>query len=146
MKDNQKTLKVLVATKELQGVRKNDFSFTDEGELVKFASACDGEEIDGGCGCRRAFAGVDSLKASTTAKVVEIELTPETFKQRLHESEIKAGWMDPIGTLDKEAQEYLDNISKELLDLASHFPVGMILEKRGDTIQERYPDPVKNNR
>src|SRR3990172_8245236 len=65
-------VKVLVATAETQGERSNDFCHTVEGELVTWpALECSGESVDGGCGCRRALCGVGSLKATTTAKVVE---------------------------------------------------------------------------
>ena len=40
-------MRFLVATKETQGQRKNDFSHAREGELVKFGFECDGEEVDG---------------------------------------------------------------------------------------------------
>ena len=57
-------MKMLVATKETQGKRRNDFCWATEGELVRFAFQCDGEAVDGRCGCRRSFCGLDSHKAS----------------------------------------------------------------------------------
>jgi hypothetical protein len=59
-------MKVFVSTKDGQGIRNNDFSWTNEGELVKFALECDGEKIDGKCGCRRSMSGFDTHKATTT--------------------------------------------------------------------------------
>ena len=47
-------MKVLVATRNTQGQRGNDFCFVPEGEIVAFPAAeCTGEKIDGSCGCRR---------------------------------------------------------------------------------------------
>ena len=40
-------MKILVATKETQGNRKNDFCFCDEEEIVKAGMECDGESVDG---------------------------------------------------------------------------------------------------
>ena len=37
----------LVGTKETQGKRKNDFSWTTDGEPVMYGSECDGEKVDG---------------------------------------------------------------------------------------------------
>lgn len=56
-------MKVMVATREGQGFRENDFSWTKENELVGFTSECDGETIDGNCGCRRSMSGFDTHTA-----------------------------------------------------------------------------------
>ena len=66
-------MKVLVATSQTQGQRENDFNFCVEGELVTVGLVCatDRYDPDGGCGCGRAFAGLNSHRATTTAKVKE---------------------------------------------------------------------------
>jgi hypothetical protein len=124
-------IKALVATKETQGQRKNDFSWCDEGELVTFAFECDGETIDGSCGCRRAMAGLVSHTATTTFKVAEVEITPLEYLEAVTASNIK-GWGD------KPSIRELSRVDcNELIRLAEVFPVGTILEKRGNKIQER---------
>ena len=67
-------MKILVATKEGQGQRKNDFCWAEEGEVVKFPSECDRETVDGRCGCRRSMSGANSLKGTKTMKVVEFDI------------------------------------------------------------------------
>lgn len=64
-------MKVFVATKEGQGLRENDFSHTDEGELVLFSYGCDRDKdnVDGGCGCRRGMNGFNTLKAPPHLKL-----------------------------------------------------------------------------
>jgi hypothetical protein len=126
-------MKVLTATKEKQGKRKNDFSHTKEGELVKFGMVCDGETTDGGCGCKRSTVGFGTLKATTTIKVEERNITEKEFIQQYIESDKKAGWYEYRKDGDKEIIED----AKYLLELADSFDVGTILEKRGNKIQTR---------
>src|SRR4029078_5543731 len=70
-------MKVLVATRRSQGDRKGDFSFCVPGELVYLASICDCDLLfpKHGCGCSRGFAGLSSLRATTTAEVVDLDFT-----------------------------------------------------------------------
>jgi hypothetical protein len=130
-------MKVFVATKRLQGLRKNDFSHTLEGELVKYGFVCDGETVDGHCGCMRSMVGFESQKATTTFKVVEMPITPEEFWNKYIESERKAGWVKE--SAEKADLKVFKAVAKELLKLASHFQVDTVLEKRGYRIQTRVP-------
>jgi hypothetical protein len=120
-------MKVLVATKEKQGVRKNDFSWTNEGELVMFGFECDGESVDGTCGCRRSFSGFETRKATTTAKIADVKYSVDEYLRLFAESMKNAGWKRP--TMDAEACE--------LLRIANDFPMGAVLEKRGNKVQLR---------
>ena len=79
-------MKVLVGTKDTQGKRKNDFSFTDEGELVTFGTECDREAVDGHCGCKRSLVGMKTRKGTTTFKVVEKKISKVNYLQALKES------------------------------------------------------------
>jgi len=135
-------MKVLVATKRLQGVRKNDFSHTLEGELVKYGLECDGETVDGHCGCKRSMVGFESQKATTTFMVVEMPITSKEFWEKYIESERKAGWVRESTT--KAEMKTFRAVAKELLRLANHFPVNTVLEKRGSRIQTRVPTIVKS--
>ena len=67
-------MNVLVATHELQGQRKNDFSHTWDGEIVRFQFECAGEKVDGPCGCRRSMAGTDTAHATTTMKIIDMDI------------------------------------------------------------------------
>ena len=125
-------MKVLVATTKGQGKRSNDFCYANEGELVGFSLECDGERIDGGCGCRRSVVGFDSLKATTTFEVVDSPLTEQEFCALHWNSLCKCGW-DSIG-LKRESS---DAQAKCLLALAGRFAVGSVLERRGRSIRAR---------
>jgi hypothetical protein len=119
-------MKILVATKEKQGNRSNDFSWAKEGEMVKFGFECDGETIDGNCGCRRSLVGFDTAKATTTFKVVNKNLTKEKYKRLLLKSEKKAGFL--------HTKEAINGAVDELLRIANNFTIGDVLEKRGNQI------------
>jgi hypothetical protein len=127
-------MKVLVATKESQGVRSNDFNFVPEGELVKFSFECDDDGIDGNCGCKRSMSGMVTHKGTTTMKVIDLKITEEQIIKVLTESYKKGGWYKALGKGAKAA--ILDEV-KELLSIAKHFPLNTIIEKRGDDIQAR---------
>ncbi len=128
--------KVMVATKETQGRRKNDFCWATEGEILRFGMECDGEEVDGGCGCRRSLVGVDSMKATTTAKVVEMPgIDEKSLATIVGASLTKAGWGHLAPKEDFE--RYAADDAAELLRIAATFNEGDVIEKRGETIQTR---------
>jgi len=127
-------MKVIVATKSLQGQRSNDFSFTEEGELVKFSMECDREEIDGKCGCRRSFGGFKTSKATTTAKIIDSGMTKDDFIDLMKEALTRQGWYGgEISLSDYEVKEE----AEELLRIANAFEVGDVIEKRGEDINRR---------
>lgn len=126
-------MKILVATKEMQGKRKNDFSFCEENEPVMFGLECDGESVDGGCGCRRSLVGIDSRKATTTFKVVDLPINKIRYAQKLMDSVVSAGFYEKRSPIDKSI--YVQ--AKDLYDLACHFDGCGVLEKRGNKIQVR---------
>ena len=119
-------MKVLVATAETQGLRPNDFDFCVEGELVTVGLVCatDRRDPDGGCGCGRAFAGLNSHRATTTAKVNEIELSEDDYVEALRSSLTQQGWPT------SDVQE----LAWWLAQLVSEWPVGTIVERRIDDI------------
>lgn len=124
----------LVATKETQGRRKNDFSWADEGEPVHFAFECDRDKnnIDGGCGCRRAMSGLNTHKATTTFKVADID----TDVVALLKKHFTEGWRFS----EEEATKMAEQEAAELRRNAEFFGEGTILEKRGNRIKERLPE------
>ena len=86
-------MEVLVATSDTQGARENDFNFCIEGELVTVGLVCaaDEQDPDGGCGCGQAFAGLNSHRATTTAKVKEVDLSEDDYVEALRSS-LAQGW------------------------------------------------------
>ena len=128
-------MKILVATGETQRQRGNDFMWCREGEPVKFGSECDGEDIDGRCGCKRSMAGVESNKSTTTMKVVWMDLTRDELADMLLDNYKRAGWYKLMGP--EGAEERSKSEAAELLRMTADFPVGCVVEKRGDTLQIR---------
>lgn len=122
-------MKVFVATARGQGARASDFCWTVEGELVMVLFQCDrdGDEIDGCCGCRRALAGLSSSRATTTFAVADLPLAWDDYVTAISDSLKRGGWLG----LDS------DSMARELVDAAADFPVGEVLERRGDYIRPR---------
>src|SRR5688572_27701467 len=86
-------LPVLTATPRTQGYRSNDFCFTTASEIVMFGSECDGESIDGSCGCRRSLVGLDSLKSTTTFLVARLPLSRQELLAKFTPSLRRSGWL-----------------------------------------------------
>jgi len=118
-KDN--SLKILVSTKATQGKRDTDFSYVPENEIVTFSFSCDREtDIDGPCGCLRSMAGIECFKATTTVKIVDVPLTIDEYTEKLTNYANLAGYGKyPIPV-------------KKLLSVSRSYPVGTVLEKRGE--------------
>lgn len=132
-------MKLLVATKETQGQRKNDFCHVPEGEVVHFGFECDGETVDGGCGCRRSMCGLGCSKATTTMKVEDVENFSEVeLLQALADNYI-GNW----GMKWEEASKRAKEDAEELIGLARHFPTGRVVEKRGNKLRERSVKEVR---
>lgn len=132
-------MRVLVATRLTQGTRKNDFFWALEGELVGFAFECDREEVDGACGCKRALGGFESHKATTTVRVIERpDLTIAKLAEAKAASLIAGGWGE-IPDVDKLALAEAHEIAR----IAKFYPVGAVLERRGDEFVLREVVPWK---
>jgi hypothetical protein len=84
-------MRVLVATRETQGQRTDDFYWANDGELVLPPLVCDSPV----CGCDRSFVGIDSHKATTTAMVAERpDVTPQSLKELVRANLKDGGWLD----------------------------------------------------
>ncbi len=125
-------MKVLVSTKEMQKVRKNDFCFLEDGELVHFGFECDGETVDGHCGCRRSMVGIENPVATTTFKVVDQEVSEQDIINKLVKHYVESWHLEKQDAVKIATEE-----AKELSALADKFAIGKILEKRGNAIQVR---------
>ncbi len=127
-------MKVLVATRQTQGQRKTDFCHAREGELVGFLSECAREPIDGPCGCRRSFNGLESSRATTTVQVVDQDMTVEDLTKAVHASLVAGGWTKDG---DPEGVTWARKDAAELARLAATFAVGDVVEKRGPDLRLR---------
>jgi hypothetical protein len=133
--------KVLVATREGQGQRRNDFSFVPEGEVVFFPTfECEGEAVDGECGCRRAMIGARCNTGTTTFKVVRVLWTQARLRNEALEFCKGAGlwqlWM-ARGDCWADCRGRLDSIVMRMVSVALQHEVGTVLERRGRTFHVR---------
>ena len=128
-------MKILVATKATQGKRTNDFSFATEGEPVMIpVMECDGEPVDGHCGCRRAMAGLESHSATTTVKVVERDLTPRRLELLIRKSWQQAGWAKLVGA---RIEGHARDEAQRLIRLAQAMRLHGVYGRRGESMEFR---------
>jgi hypothetical protein len=127
-------MKIIVSTKKTQGQRKNDFSWVPEGEILTFGFECDGEIVDGSCGCKRSLCGVDCLKATTTMRIIDSPITKKEYIEKQKQSLVKGGWFSENPA---ERDKWAKINAEELLKIANAFPVTSIIEKRGNTYKQR---------
>ena len=123
-------MKCLTATRRTQGDHDGDFCWTVDGELVYLGFVCDRDiaNPDRGCGCGRAFAGLDSHHVTTSAEVSEIDIAVLSAMQA-------AGWIgDPA---DAEQVQWIDDMVELLLVEAASYPVGTVLGRRIDVLTPR---------
>lgn len=133
-------MKVLVSTKETQGARSNDFSWVPEGELVKTSgSECSSGTVDDQCGCTRAFVGMTTSSACTTAKVIEmVDVTAGELAGYVWDELKKGGWFDSEGGLEprKQAKWVAEEVCA-IVQVAEAFEAGRVIERRGAVFQVR---------
>lgn len=122
-------MKVLVSTNRTQGQRTNDFCFVPEGELVMFGFECDGETVDGPCGCHRSMVGIHTRKGTTTMTVTKSEMTIKGLSDLIFDSLVSAGW--------GELRDVADQDATILANTAEYFPTGAVVEKRGNRFRVR---------
>jgi hypothetical protein len=128
-------MKLLTATASTQGQRDNDFDWCVEGELVRIGPVCanDRDDPDGYCGCGRAFGGLNSHRATTTAMIRDLDgFTRADCIEAIRSSLFEQGW-DP-GTAEDEADE--------LIQIAAGWPVGAVAERRIDHVLVRTVMPL----
>jgi hypothetical protein len=123
-------MKLLTATHERQGEQAGDFCHAIEGELVLlgFVCATDEKDPDGGCGCGRAFSGMSSMRATTTAMVRDLDVTVDDVRLAVEGYHISSGLgPDVIG-----GPEFEELVAATLDDMAeiAHVPVGAVVGRR----------------
>jgi hypothetical protein len=133
-------MKLLTATTTTQGQRRSDFTFAIEGELVRLGEICDRDWTngpDGGCGCGRAFGGLNSHKATTTVMVRDVDgFSFEDYAEAFRSYWKQAGWAS-LATSPADADREAEGLAAELAEIAVRYPVGTVLERRLDEICER---------
>lgn len=120
-------MQVLVSTTETQGEEPGDFNFVPDGEIVAmYGFVC--HDWRGSCGCGRAFSGVVSHKATTSAKVAEVDLTREELLAIIETCLGDAGWLQMMET-PEEKSELVNGVLDDMLRVADAFPVGSVLSR-----------------
>ncbi|HEX2784208.1 MAG TPA: hypothetical protein VHN36_11520 [Ilumatobacteraceae bacterium] len=123
-------LKMFVATLCTQGDVPGDFCFVPEGELVgRYSIVCDLEKVDGsGCGCGRAFGGFVTHAGTTTAIVVERDMSELEWRAELFQTLCDTGWGTAMQA-DKLA-ELVDDLVEHDLGTAAKLPAGQVIGRR----------------
>ena len=117
-------MKILVATSLTQGTDPKDYHHCIEGELVWIQEPCDRDRLnpEGPCGCGRGFAGAASHRATTTAMVVESELTRDEVVLAFRTSLVDGGW----------PAEWAEEVGDDNIEIASQLPAGSIITRNLD--------------
>ena len=128
-------MKTLVATRRSQGDRADDYMHAVPGELVWLTWICDRDrrDPDHGCGCGRAFGGLSSHKATTTAEVVETEMTEDELRLAFETSLRDQGWIAP-GASAEEVEETLAETLSVTRAIAAAVPLGAVVRRDIDQI------------
>jgi hypothetical protein len=130
-------LKVLAATSRTQGRRASDFSYCIPGELVIPSDVCKKDRKagpDGPCGCGRAWIGLSSRLATTTAKVKVIDgFSLADLTVAVQASLEHSGML----LLESHPEHAAVILAREVADLAAAFPKGTVLENRMGRIKAR---------
>lgn len=115
-------MRILVATGHTQGTHPGDYHFCIERELVWIQEPCDRDlrDPDGPCGCGRGFAGAASHRATTTAMVVESEMSRDDVVLAFQTSLDDGGW--PVA--------WAEDVADENLEIAARLPVGAIITRK----------------
>jgi hypothetical protein len=95
-----------------------------EGELVWIQEPCDRDRNDpsGPCGCGRGFAGAASHRATTTATVVESDMTRDDVVLAFQTSLTDGGW----------PTNWAKDVADDNLAIADDLPVGTVIGRRLD--------------
>lgn len=137
-------LRVLAATSRTQGQRASDFSYCIPGELVVPCEICEADQragADGGCGCARAWVGLSSRLATTTAKVKVIpRFSLADLTVAIQASLEHSGML----ALEDHPEHAAADLAWRLADLAKAFPKGAVLENRMGKIAARKKQKKKD--
>jgi hypothetical protein len=90
------------------------------------------------------MAGVVSHRATTTIKVVDMEgLAPDTYFMLISDGLRDQGYVTKEIMRDPSVNEWLRDVTDELMHIADTFPLTTVLERRGDLInvRQRFADP-----
>jgi hypothetical protein len=131
-------MKLLTATHERQGEQDGDFCFAIEGELVLLGPVCATDEADpdGGCGCGRAFTGMSSMRATTTALVRDLDVSLDDVRLAVEGYYASSGMSaDAIGR--RGFDELMEDAFGQSVGIGLSLPVGAVVGRRLDRVVRR---------
>jgi hypothetical protein len=133
-------MRLLTATRERQGDQAGDFCYAVEGELVLLGLVCADDERnpdgDGACGCGRAFSGMSSMRATTTALVRDLDVSLDDVKLAVEGYYVSSG----LGPGDIGGAAFADLVVETVVsmeDAAEGLPVGAVVGRRLDHLTWR---------
>ncbi len=131
-------MKVLTATTLTNGDRADDFDWCTPGELVMFGVICgrDLRDTDNGCGCGRAFAGMHSHRATTTALIEDRSISMSDLEVAVRASLEDGGYIDAAAPHEDD-QAMIDEAIDLIRRVSELFPVGTVVGTRLGQVFDR---------
>jgi hypothetical protein len=84
------------------------------------------------------MAGLVSHRATTTMKVTEREdLNPDTYLTLIVDGLESQGYVTEESMANRRVKEWVHELAHELITLAAGWPIGTVVERRGDLNQRR---------
>jgi hypothetical protein len=133
-------VKLLTATSERQGEQDGDFCHAIEGELVLLGLVCADDERnpdgDGACGCGRAFSGMSSMRATTTALVRDLHVSLDDVRLAV-EGYYRSSGLGPDMIGGAAFADLVAETVVSMEDAAERLPVGAVVGRRLDYLTWR---------
>jgi hypothetical protein len=125
-------MRILVATSLTNGDFPGDYNHCVDGELVYMQEPCasDLRDPDGPCGCGRGFAGTNSHHATSTAVVVDSELSADEVDEAVRSSLEAGGWLDPSFCTPELARAMVRELVDDMQRVARNFETGTVVRRR----------------
>ena len=132
-------MQMLTATRQGQGDRDGDFCHATEGELVLLEEVCrvDRQDPDGGCGCGRAFAGMNSHRATTTVVVRDVDLDWDDVALAVTGYFTSGGLTPELMDDPEDFALLVVDTTQEMIRFGQAWPVGTVLGRRLDSVRLR---------
>lgn len=127
-------MRILVATSMTNGDFPGDYNHCVDGELVYMQQPCasDLRDPDGPCGCGRGFAGTNSHHATSTAMVIDSQLSSREVDEAVRSSLESGGWLDPSFRTPEVARAMVRELVDDMQRVAGDFDSGTVLRRRID--------------
>src|SRR5438445_542821 len=102
----------------------DDFNYCDDGELLVMFGGCDN---GANCGCAQAFTGLDTLKSTTRATVVELDISEQAYQQIIATSPLMKAW--PSLSINDAI-----TLADTVLNAVEAYPPGQVVLRHDDRV------------